>query len=259
MALHRTAVAAAAAGTLIVLAGCDTLSFRRLDYDQTESAKITRITVPAGGAGDVTIRATGAADQVRIKRIVRYQGGEPDTRYEIKGDELVLPSDCGSRCTVSWEVTAPEGVTVRGEASSGNVMLHRVGPVDFTLRSGDINVTEARGEVRATTTSGNIEVVDATGPVRLRASSGNIDARRLAAGADAEATSGNVTVELDKPAAARLHASSGDVDLTVPEGRYRVRADARSGDTNLAVPNDPGASLLLDVSANSGNVTLNLR
>ncbi|NES29110.1 DUF4097 family beta strand repeat protein [Micromonospora terminaliae] len=254
MALHRTAVAAAAAATLIVLAGCDTLSFRRLDYDQTENAKIARITVPAGGAGDVTIRATGPADQVRIKRIVRYQGGEPNTRYEIKGDELVLPSDCGDRCTVSWEVTAPEGVTVRGDASSGNVTLHRVGPVDFTLKSGDVNVTEARGEVRVTTTSGNIEVVDATGPVRLRASSGDISARRLAAGVDAEATSGNVSVELDKPAAARLHATSGDVDLSVPEGRYRVRADAKSGDTDLAVPNDPAATLLLDVTATSGNV-----
>ncbi|KAB1910070.1 DUF4097 family beta strand repeat-containing protein [Micromonospora sp. AMSO31t] len=259
MALHRTAVAAAAAASLIVLAGCDTLSFRRLDYDQTEQVKITKITVPAGGAGDVTIRATGPADQVRIKRIVRYQGGEPDSRYEIKGDELLLPSDCGSRCTVSWEVTAPEGVTVRGDANSGNVLLHRVGPVDFTLNSGDINVTEARGEVRATTTSGNIEVVDATGPVRLRASSGDISARRLAAGVDAEATSGNVSIELDKPAAARLHATSGDIDLTVPEGRYRVRADAKSGDTNLAVPNDAGASLLLDVSASSGNVTVNQR
>ncbi|MFE9958380.1 DUF4097 domain-containing protein [Micromonospora sp. NPDC005299] len=259
MALHRTAVAAAAAASLIVLAGCDTLSFRRLDYDQTEQAKIARITVPAGGAGDVTIRATGPADQVRIKRVVRYEGGEPNTRYEIKGDELVLPSDCGSRCTVSWEVTAPEGVTVRGEASSGNVTLHRVGPVDFTLNSGDINVTEARGEVRASTTSGNIEVVEATGPVRLRASSGDISARRLAAGVDAEATSGNLVVELDQPAAARLHATSGDVDLTVPEGRYRVRADAKSGDTDLAVPNDPGSSLLLDVSATSGNVTVHQR
>jgi hypothetical protein len=256
MALHRTAVAAAAAATLIVLAGCDNLSFRRLDYDQTANAKIARITVPAGGAGDVSIRATGPADQVRIKRVVRYQGGEPNTRYEIKGDELVLPNDCGARCSVSWEVTAPEGVTVRGETGSGNVTLHRVGTVDFNLKSGDVTVTEARGEVRVTTTSGNIDVVDATGPVRLRASSGDISARRLVAGVDAEATSGNVSIELDKPAAARLHATSGDVDLIVPEGRYRVRADAKSGDTDLAVPDDPGATLLLDVTATSGNVRL---
>ncbi|MGW5669054.1 DUF4097 family beta strand repeat-containing protein [Micromonospora sp. NPDC003776] len=259
MALHRTAVAAAAATTLIVLAGCDTLSFRRLDYDDTESVKITRITVPAGGAGDVTVDATGPAGQVRIKRVVRYQGGQPDTRYEVNGDELVLKTDCGPRCTVSYEVTAPEGVAVRGETSSGNVTLTGVGTVDFTLRSGDLSVTGARADVRAETTSGNIEVVDAAGAVRLRASSGNIDGRRLAAGVDAEATSGNVTVELDRPAPVRLHATSGDVELTVPDGRYRVQAHADSGETELAVPDDPAASLLLDVSATSGNVALNRR
>lgn len=260
MALHRTAVAAAAATTLILLAGCDTLSFRRLDYDDTESVKITRITVSPGGAGDVTVNATGPAGQVRIKRVVRYQGGQPDTpRYEVNGDELVLKTDCGPRCTVSYEVTAPEGVAVRGEASSGNVALTRVGTVDFMLRSGDISVTGGRAEVRAETTSGNIHVVDAAGAVRLRASSGDIDGRRLAAGVDAEATSGNVTVELDRPAPVRLHATSGDVELTVPDDRYRVRAHADSGETELAVPDDPTASVLLDVTATSGNVTLNRR
>lgn len=260
MALHRTAVAAAAATTLIVLTGCDTLSFRRLDYDDTESVKITRITVSAGGAGDVTVDATGPAGQVRVKRVVRYQGGgQPDTRYEIRGDELVLDTDCGSRCTISYEVTAPGGVAIRGETSSGNVALSQVGAVDFTLRSGDISVTGARADVRAETTSGNIEVVDAAGTVRLRASSGNIDGRRLAAGVDAEATSGNVTVELDRPASARLHATSGDVKLIVPDGRYRVRAHANAGDTDLGVPDDPTASFLLDISATSGNVALTHR
>ncbi|MFR9778943.1 DUF4097 family beta strand repeat-containing protein [Micromonospora sp. MS34] len=259
MALHRTTVAAAAAVTLILLAGCDTLSFRRLDFDDTETVKITQITVPAGGSGDVTVSATGPADQVRIKRVVRYQGGQPETRYEIKGDELVLPTDCGIRCSVSWEVTTPEGVAVRGETSSGNVTLSHVGAVDFTLNSGDISVSGARADVRAETSSGNIEVVGAAGAVRLRATSGNIDGRRLAAGVDAEATSGNVTVELDEPASARLRAASGDIELTVPAGRYRVRAHADSGDTELAVPDDPTASLLLDVAATSGNVTIHHR
>ncbi|MCW3840086.1 DUF4097 domain-containing protein [Micromonospora yasonensis] len=259
MALHRTAVATTAAATLILLAGCDTLSFRRLDFDNTEAVKISRITVQPGGAGDITVHAAGSAAQVRIKRVLRYQGSQPTTRYEINGDELVLPTDCGPRCTVSYEVTAPEGVAVRGETGSGNVTLSQVGAVDFTLHSGDISVTGARADVHAETTSGNIEVVDATGAVRLRASSGNIDGRRLAAGVDAEATSGNVTVELDRPASARVHATSGDVELTVPADRYRVRAHANSGDTKLGVPDDPTASLVLDVTATSGNVTVRHR
>ncbi|MGC4889120.1 DUF4097 family beta strand repeat-containing protein [Micromonospora sp. DT227] len=257
----RAVVAATAAAALIVLAGCDTLSFRRLDYDQTERAKITRITVDGDGdgSGDVVVRATGPVDQVQIKRVVRYQGGEPDSRYEIRGDELVLPTDCGQRCSISWEVTAPPGVAVRGGTGSGNVDLNEVGAVEFTLSSGDLTVSGASGEVRASTASGNIRLTEVAGPVRLRTGSGDIEARRLASAVDAEAAPGNLTVELDQPAPVRLHTTSGDIDLAVPAGRYRVRADAKSGDTDVRVSNDPGASLLLDVTATSGNVTVSSR
>ncbi|WP_446216419.1 DUF4097 family beta strand repeat-containing protein [Micromonospora sp. IBHARD004] len=254
----RTGVAAAAAAALILLAGCDTLSFRRLDFDNTEAVKISRITV-LPGSGDVTVRASGATAEVRIKRMLRYQGGQPDARYEIKGDELVLDTDCGDRCSISYEVTAPEGVTVRGETGSGNVELTRVGPVEIKLGSGDIRVTGATGPVRAETGSGNIEVVDVAGRTDLRASSGDISARRLGDQVDAEASSGNVTVELERPASARVHAGSGDVELTVPAGRYRVRSSTGSGDAELRVADDPTASLVLDVGTGSGNVTLTQR
>jgi hypothetical protein len=256
MALHRTAVATAAAATLILLAGCDNLSWRRLDFDNTETAKISRITVRPGGSGDITVHATGSATQVHIKRVLRYQGSQPAVRYEISGDELVLPTECGSRCNLSYEVTVPAGVAVRGETSSGNVNLRGVGTVDFTLTSGDMSVARASGEVRATTSSGNIKVTDAAGAVRLHATSGDIEARRLGGGVDAEATSGNITVELDRAASARLRATSGDVTLTVPDGRYQVRASADAGDRDLGVPNDAGAPVILDVAADSGNVRI---
>ncbi|WP_200215364.1 DUF4097 family beta strand repeat-containing protein [Micromonospora coerulea] len=263
MALHRTTAttgpvwrtgaAAAAATALILLAGCDTLSFRRLDYDNTEAVKINTVTV-LPGAGDVTVRGSGTAAEVRIKRTVRYQGGQPEARYEVKGDELVLKTDCGSRCSVSYEVTAPQGVTVRGETGSGNIELIRVGTVDIRLGSGDVTVSRATGDVGAETGSGNIEVTDVTGKATLRAASGDVRARRLTGQVDAETSSGNVTVELDEPASARVHAGSGDVTLLVPAARYRVRSHTGSGDANLAVPDDPAATLVIDVSTGSGNV-----
>ncbi|MGC1215223.1 MAG: DUF4097 family beta strand repeat-containing protein [Micromonospora sp.] len=264
MALHRTAVAArtgvaaGAAAVLILLAGCDTLSFRRLDFDNTEKATISRITV-LPGSGDVVVRAVGKSAEVRIKRVVRYQGDEPDARYEIKGDELVLDTDCGDRCSISYEVTAPEGVAVRGETGSGDVELARVGAVEVTVSSGNVTVSGAAGPVHAAAGSGNIDVTDVAGAVHLRAVSGNITGRRLGGQVDAEAQSGNVTLELDRPASARAHATSGDVELVVPAGRYRVRSQVSSGDADLGVTNDPTAPLLLDVSAASGNVTLTAR
>ncbi|MCI4062150.1 DUF4097 domain-containing protein [Micromonospora sp. R77] len=228
MALHRTTSprwVAASAATLILLSGCDTLSSRRLDFDNTEAVRITRVTVRPG-AGDVVVRAAGTAAQVRIKRTVRYQGDEPTARYEIKGDELVLDTDCGPRCSISYEVTAPQGVAVRGETGSGDVELSGVGPVEMKLSSGNITVVGATGDVRAETNSGNIEVSDVTGTASLRAASGDVSARGLAGPVDAAAGSGNVEVELARPGSARAHAGSGNVDLIVPAGRYRVRAHA---------------------------------
>ncbi|WP_328343847.1 DUF4097 family beta strand repeat-containing protein [Micromonospora sp. NBC_00421] len=255
MALPRSTVALGATAALILATGCDTLAFRRLDFDTTEAAKIARITVRPG-SGDVVVRATGPATGVRVKRVVRYQGDQPDTTYEITGDELVLDTDCGSRCSVSYDVTAPPGVRVQGEAGSGDVELARIGSVDFTLGSGNIRIADASGTVRAETGSGNIEVVNVAGPVDLRAASGDVTGTRLGGDVSAETGSGNITLILDKPASTRAHAGSGDVELTVPAGRYRVKSNVDSGDAEIGVTNDPAAPLLLDLDAGSGNVTV---
>ncbi|MEV6813557.1 DUF4097 family beta strand repeat-containing protein [Micromonospora sp. NPDC051296] len=255
---HRTSIAIAAAATLIVLAGCDNLSFSRLDYDTTESARITAIRV-LPGSGDVVVRADGGADGVRVKRVVRYQGGQPGPTYEIKGAELVLDTSCGSRCSVSYEIITGEGVSVQGETGSGNVDLSRVGQVDVKVGSGDVRVAGAAGPVRVETGSGNIEVYDVPTPVVLRAASGDITATRLGGETDVQSRSGNVTVELDRPASARAHASSGDVELTVPAGAYQVRSGAGSGQVELGVQDDPSAALVIDVRTGSGNITVTSR
>ncbi|TDC45316.1 hypothetical protein E1258_30470 [Micromonospora sp. KC207] len=262
MVFHRTVVrtraVAGATAAAILVAGCDTLSLRRLDFDDTESTRISQVTV-LRGAGDVTVVGSGPAGQVRITRVLRYHGDQPRVRYEIRGDELVLDTDCGSRCSISYEVTVPEGVAVRGEAGSGNVVLSRVGEVNVRVASGNLEITRATGAVRAETDSGNVEADDVRGPATLRASSGNVTGSRLSGQVDAETNSGNITVELAAPASVRAHASSGDVQLVVPAGRYQVRSDVGSGEADLGVVDDPGASLLLDVAANSGSVTVTAR
>jgi hypothetical protein len=251
-------MAVTAAAALIVLVGCDNLSYRRLDFDTTEAARITAIQV-LPGTGDVTVRADGGADEVRVKRMVRYQGGQPDTSYEIKGAELVLDTSCGPRCSVSYEVTVGEGVSVRGETGSGDVDLGRVGQVDLKVGSGDVRVAAATDTVRVETGSGNIEVYEVTAPVVMRASSGNVTGSRLGDSVDAETNSGNVTLELDKPASVRAHASSGNVDLTVPEGAYQVRSRVGSGQIELGVTPDPSATTALDLRTGSGDITVTSR
>ncbi|MFJ6154852.1 DUF4097 family beta strand repeat-containing protein [Micromonospora profundi] len=253
-----TAVSLGLATTLILLAGCDNLAFRRLDFDDTEAAKITNIQV-RGGSGDVVVRGTGPDTEVRIKRVVRYQGGEPKARYEIKDSELILDSDCGNRCSVSYEVTAPPGVIVEGEGGSGNVDLSQVGAVKLRWGSGEVRVAGISGAVDVETGSGNIELSEASTSVRLRAGSGNVNARRISGATDAEAGSGNVTIELETQVSARVHTSSGNATLLVPSGSYRVRTSTGSGETEVTVVNDPNSSVVLDGSTGSGNVMISQR
>lgn len=255
MMVPRIAAASAGALTLLALAGCTQLSQKRLDYTRTEQAKVDQITV-LPGAGDVVVHG-GQVRDVTIKRIVRYRGDEPrDATYRIDGTGLVLDTDCGRQCSVSYEVTLPEGVAVRGENGSGNLELSRVGAVEVRAGSGDIAISMAKGAVTAETGSGDITVADVTGAVAVRAGSGNVTGRGLGAGVTADTGSGEIILALGAPGSVRASAGSGSVALSVPAGRYHVQADAESGSRNVSVTDDPGAPLLLDLHTGSGDITV---
>jgi hypothetical protein len=259
--MNRRRIAAVTAGTLtlVALGGCGQLSEKRLDYSRTENVKIDKITVRPG-AGDVTVRS-GDGSNVQIKRIVRYRGGKPrDTNYQIDGTELVLDTDCGPQCSVSYDITAPTGVSVRGENGSGDVELSQVSTVDIKIGSGRITVSGATGTVRAETGSGDISISDAKQAVSAHTGSGDVTGRGLGGGeVRVETGSGDIQLSLDTAGAVKADASSGSVELAVPAGRYRVRAAAESGEKQVAVTDDPTAPLLLDVQTGSGDIKISQR
>ncbi|GAA3773203.1 DUF4097 family beta strand repeat-containing protein [Plantactinospora mayteni] len=245
-----------ALATLIALAGCNGLAEQRLTYDRTEEVKITEIEV-LPGAGDVTVR-TGAVQNVRIKRVVQYRGAEPNgATYRIEGTKLILDTDCGRHCGVSYDVLAPAGIPLRGENGSGDVTLTALTEVDIKVGSGDISVTDASGTVRAETGSGDITLNRVPGAVSARTGSGSIEGRSLGAGkVNAQTGSGDISLTLAAASSVQANASSGSIDLTVPAGGYQVRAHAESGSTDLKVPNDPAATSVLDMQTGSGSITL---
>lgn len=256
-----TTTVAAGVLALIALSGCDSLTESRLDFDNTEEVKVTQIIVTRGGSGDVVVN-TGPVSHVQIKRVVRYRGGEPRTTgtYRIDGTELTLDADCGRQCSVSYDILAPEGVSVRGENGSGEVLLTRVGAVDIKVGSGAVDINGASGTVRAETGSGDIAVRDIKGAVTALTGSGEITGRRLGGGkVDVETGSGAISVTLETVASVRAFTSSGEVELVVPSGSYRVTVSTGSGDKNVSVPHDPSATEQLDVEAGSGDVTIRRR
>ncbi|MFB9235927.1 DUF4097 family beta strand repeat-containing protein [Plantactinospora siamensis] len=258
MTAPRIAMAVAGAAALVALTGCGAISAaseRRLEFTGAEHATFTTVIIK-GGSGDVTVHS-GTATGTTIKRVVRYHGDEPTSAtYRVDGSSLVLDTDCGRRCSVSYDVAMPPGVAVQGELGAGNLALTGVNSVDVEVSSGDVVINDVAGAVRASVSSGNLSVTGGRGETTLTASSGEVTGRHLGGPVKAEADSGNVDLQLDQANSVRARVSSGSVRLAVPPGHYRVRTNGDSGSREVSVPDDPNASALIDVQADSGDITV---
>jgi DUF4097 and DUF4098 domain-containing protein YvlB len=242
-----------AAATATVLAGCGGVG-ARLTFNDTEKVKVSEI-VMTGGSGDVTVK-TAAVNETRISRIIHHNA-DPGKSYRMDGTVLHIDTNCGRNCSVSYEIEAPTGVAVRGQLSSGDVDLTGIASADVTVNSGNIEIKDATGPVKALATSGDINVIRPKGTTTVQATSGNVRAVEAAGAVMAKATSGEVDVTMTVAQSVTAHTTSGNVDVVVPAGAYRVKTDTGSGDTDIrGIVNDPGAKVILDVRAGSGNVTL---
>ncbi|NIJ14978.1 hypothetical protein FHU38_005386 [Saccharomonospora amisosensis] len=70
------------------------------------------------------------------------------------------------------------------------------------------------------------------------------------------ADSGDIRLRLDRVAGVSAHADSGDIEVTVPSGSYRIVGDTDSGDREIGVATDPASERVLDLSTDSGDVTV---
>lgn len=182
------------------------------------AAGITAVRLDDIGAGDVRVR-TGDRQRTSVTAHVRTGWwGDGDRSFERDGDVLVLDECRG--CTVDYELVVPRGTTVSGESGSGTAVLEGVRGVDVTSSSGDVRGSSLAGPVMVETSSGDVEL------------------------------------DLATPQDVRASTSSGNVDLTVPDGRYRVDAD---GDADVDVIDDPDARHELVLETSSGDVRAGAR
>jgi hypothetical protein len=170
-------------------------------------------------SGDVHIRADNVATTTVHQRF-HYNGSRPNDAFRVTGGRLEL-TGCGHNCSVDYDVVVPRGATVTGTASSGDVTVDAASSIDVTANSGEVRVR------------------DGAGPVKV------------------QANSGDVSVALAAPQDVQVEANSGDVHVVVPQDRYRVQAQTESGEQKINISTDPAAPHLLDLHANSGDVTIN--
>jgi hypothetical protein len=244
-------VATAAATTLT---GCAGVIGAQMTYNDTEKTKVTEI-VLNGGHGDVVV-TTGPVTETSITRVVRGSSN-PGSSYKLAGTALNLDNTCGPDCSVSYQIKAPAGVAVRGQLTSGDIRLTGVGATDLQLTSGDLLVEDATGPVQVRATSGDLRVLDAKSTVKLRATSGDIQALNAGGAVDVDVTSGDVTVGLATPASVTAQARSGDINVTLPSGHYKLVTTTGSGDVAVqSVTNDATSKNVIDLRTASGDVNV---
>jgi Putative adhesin len=236
MGIRRVAATGAVVlGGLAVLSGCglDIMKNKATDEaDITERFTSVRF---ANDSGNVTITTGGTPS---LAREIHFEDDKPAATHRVENGVLILDPCPVDDCWIDYEVVVPDGTKVDG-----------------SVESGDTEITGA-GQVNVRASSGNVTVTDTAGAVNVEVSSGNADLRGIGGAAQVRAESGNVTVGMEVPEDVRIQAASGNVEVSVPDGAYRVEASAASGDVDNQIGSDAAAGHHLDLHTESGNVTV---
>lgn len=184
-------------------------------------ASSTDIEVLVGAAGEVQLTATDT--EARAVRLVDKGKGRMQAQFEghPRGGQVRLQIPVGSGVeiqTISGDVMVSE---IRGEASirtvSGDIHLKGVTRAGLTSTSGDALIERASGPVTVATTSGGLILRgDVVAPVKFASTSGDLELEggcRAGCQVSATTTSGDVSVRTAKGSlSARLRSRSGELE-----------------------------------------------
>lgn len=195
--------------------------------------------------GNVAVHPSSDAF-IHITTRAEYGLRRPRLDQRADGSGIDLDGDCqwlDSQCRVDYDIAVPAGIDITVETGSG-----------------DVDIVDVAASARLSTGSGNIRVSRLRSSVLdLRTGSGDIDIR----GTDgsvvtARTGSGNVSADFSRPPDdVQARTESGDVTLRLPAAAYAVDVDTGSGDTSIAVINDPASARKVLARTGSGNVEIN--
>lgn len=225
------------------------------DYQETGTvSQAIRGVKLAGDSGSVKIRTGSGPSTVRQEVSYHWRSKPTGPFYRVEGDQLVL-GDCGANCSVDFEVVVPAGVPVTGGVDSGGLDIAGVSSVDVHADSGHARVEDVSGAVKLRLDSGSIDLRN-VGAVVLQSDSGSITGHDVRGPVDVTSSSGSVEFTLAQANDVKVHAESGSVELAVPGGPYRVQGDSDSGHRDIGVQTDGSAQHVLDLTTESGSVTV---
>lgn len=220
------------------------------------------ITVSRGFGSDATVEIVKVAhgrdadDAKSQLGLVTVDVTEGAGRLEIR-ERYPNRMDGRVNVTMSYSVTAPSGTSVTAKSMSGDVKITNIkGDISANSFSGDITITGAARVNVAKTMSGTVEIADVRSDGGVEASSMNgdvrlrhVSARRL----NGATISGDVTLDDVDCGSVTAHTISGGIRFAGPlarQGRYEFKTN--SGDVRLVLTSNTGFEL--EANSFSGDI-----
>jgi hypothetical protein len=190
------------------------------------AAHVERLVLSVPRGGDIQVR-NGSGIRV-VRQTSKRAGVRVDAQRTLAGGTLTIRDSCGgdgflgsSSCSADYALTVPEGVALILSTVSGDVTL------DDIVQS-----------------------------AQVRTVSGDIDASGCLSRMDAHSVAGDVSLETRcAPARLFVETNSGDVDLSIPSGRYDLTTASDSGDVAVSgVVSAPGSERIVRVATSGGDI-----
>jgi hypothetical protein len=226
-------------------------------------------------SGDIIVNE-GGSDTITIDAVKKYRGRDADARDQFARVQVTMVDRGGGRIEVrtvynremrnhkawvDYTVTAPAGSSVLAHNISGDIKVTNIkGEVRIDTVSGDVVAAGTPGATLVRTVSGDANVSGVSNANELRAATVSGDVTVMGAkvrALDADSISG--TVHLSDVTCDRATAKSVSGDITfggalARGGRYEFKS--QSGDIRVTLVGTPGFEL--DASSFSGNVRSDL-
>lgn len=229
---RRSILAGIAVGTVAGVAGClaDGRDVEEPVTERRSATDLSAVTVSTA-IGDVDVRST-SRDEVVVDG--RKAAVSPDD-LETIGLETVADGDCLEVAVQRDDSRTLFGLRPVPVLDLSVVVPDRLAVRDVDTRTGEIDVSDVRGDLTAVTE---------TGDVRIEAVDGTVSA-----------TTDAGTIELVDPASIeRLETDSGDITATLPDIERDATIETASGDVELRLPDR--LDLTLDITTDSGEIAV---
>jgi DUF4097 and DUF4098 domain-containing protein YvlB len=205
---------------------------------------------------EITIEPSGQELEVGVKRC---SGPAAFLRLTGELDVAVgVPAGWNGSYTADTSsgdhfVAASNLRTVRLESSSGDIEIDRLSAaeIEIEVSSGDVRADRVAGtQVEIDSSRGDVTVGDASGPFDVELSSGDLDIDFAGnpGSLEARASSGRLEI-LGLRGDVVAETSSGSIELTLLALESEVTLRASSGDIDVRLPEGTGAELRLETSS----------